>query len=409
MRTFNKSNALNDVCYDIRGPVLDEAKRLENDGFKILKLNIGNPGAFGFTAPDEVLHDLIINLQEAQGYCDSHGLFPARKAIMHDFQNKGVLDVTLDDIYTGNGVSELIMLSMQALLNHDDEVLLPMPDYPLWTAAITLSGGKAVHYICDEGADWSPDLEDIKSKVTSKTKAIVIINPNNPTGAVYDKLVLEGIAKIAYENELIVYADEIYDRIIYDDAVHTPMATISNDILTISFNGLSKAYRAAGFRSGWMVLSGNKKIAAGYREGLDMLANMRLCANVPAQFAIQTALGGYQSIKDYIKPGGRLHDQRNITIECLRQIPGIEVVNPRGALYCFPKLDVKKFNIANDEKFVMDFLRSEHILLVHGTGFNWKDKDHFRIVFLPEKDMLREAFTRLSHFLETYRQEGPPL
>jgi alanine-synthesizing transaminase len=405
MRTFNKSNALNDVCYDIRGPVLDEAKRLENDGFKILKLNIGNPAPFGFTAPDEVLHDLIINLQDAQGYCDSHGLFSACKAIMHDFQNKGVLDVTLDDIYTGNGVSELIMLSMQALLNQADEVLLPMPDYPLWTAAITLSGGKAVHYICDEASDWAPDLEDIKSKITAKTKAVVVINPNNPTGAVYDKTVLEGIAKIAHEYELIVYADEIYDKIIYDDAVHTPMATIDSDILTISFNGLSKAYRAAGFRSGWMVLSGNKKIAKGYREGLDMLANMRLCANVPAQFAIQTALGGYQSIKDYVKPGGRLHEQRDVTIECLRNIPGIEVVNPRGALYCFPKLDVKKFNITDDEKFVLDFLRSEHILIVHGTGFNWKDKDHFRIVFLPEKDMLREAFKRLGHFLGTYRQE----
>jgi alanine-synthesizing transaminase len=405
MRLFNKSNALNEVCYDIRGPVLDEAKRLENDGFKILKLNIGNPAPFGFTAPDEVIHDLIINLRDAQGYGDSHGLFSARKAIMHEFQNKGVLDVTLDDIYTGNGVSELIMLAMQALLNQGDEVLLPAPDYPLWTAAVTLCGGKAAHYLCDEASDWQPDLEDLKSKITAKTKALVVINPNNPTGAVYDRSILEGIAKIAREHELIVYADEIYDKIIYDDAVHTSMATIDSDILTISFNGLSKAYRAAGFRSGWMVLSGNKKIAEGYREGLDMLANMRLCANMPAQFAIQTALGGYQSIKDYVLPGGRLHQQRNITMECLRKIPGIDVVTPRGALYCFPRLDVKKFNISCDEKFVMDFLRSEHILVVHGTGFNWKDKDHFRIVFLPEKDMLHEALTRLGRFLETYRQE----
>jgi alanine-synthesizing transaminase len=405
MRSFNKSNVLNEVCYYIRGPVHEEAKRLENDGFKILKLNIGNPAPFGFTAPDEVIHDLIINLQDAQGYGDSHGLFAARKAVMHEFQNKGVLDVTLDDIYTGNGVSELIMMAMQALLNQGDEVLLPAPDYPLWTAAVLLSGGRAVHYLCDEASQWQPDLEDIKSKITDKTKAIVVINPNNPTGAVYDKSILEGIAKIAHEHELIVYADEIYDKITYDDAVHTPMATIDGDILTISFNGLSKAYRAAGFRSGWMVLSGNKGIAKGYREGLDILANMRLCANMPAQFAIQTALGGYQSIKDYVLPGGRLHEQRNVTMEYLRKIPGIDVVTPRGALYCFPRLDVKKFNISSDEKFVMDFLRSKHILLVHGTGFNWKDKDHFRVVFLPEKDILRKAFITLGQFLETYQQE----
>ncbi|MDR2480725.1 MAG: pyridoxal phosphate-dependent aminotransferase [Spirochaetaceae bacterium] len=406
MRIFSKSAKLNNVCYDIRGPVLDQAKCLENDGFRILKLNIGNPAYFGFTAPDEIVHDIIVNLQDAQGYCDSAGLFSARKAIMQDFQNKGVTGVTIDDIWIGNGVSELIMMAMQALLNSGDEVLIPMPDYPLWTAAVTLAGGKAVHYICDEISGWNPDLNDIRSKINAHTKAVVIINPNNPTGAVYDKAILEGIARLAEEHELIVFADEIYDRIIYDDAVHIPMALISNNILTISFNGLSKAYRAAGFRSGWMVLSGNKKTAQGYCEGINMLANMRLCANVPAQFAIQTALGGYQSIKDFVLPGGRLREQRDTAIELLSQIPGIEVVKPKGALYCFPKIDVKRFNITNDEKFIMDFLKSEHILLVHGTGFNWHMPDHFRVVFLPEKETLCTAFTKLAQFLENYRQES---
>lgn len=404
MREFEKSSKLENVCYDIRGPILDEAKRLENDGFGILKLNIGNPAPFGFNAPDEVIHDIIVNLRNAQGYCESAGLFAARKAIMQDFQTKGIMDVTTDDVWTGNGVSELIMLSMQALLNSGDEVLTPMPDYPLWTAAITLSGGKAVHYLCDESSDWNPDLDDIRAKVTPNTKAIVVINPNNPTGAVYDRAVLEGIAKIAREHELIVYADEIYDRIIYDNAVHTSMAKIDPEILTISFNGLSKAYRAAGFRAGWMVLSGNKKIARGYREGLNMLANMRLCANVPSQFAIQTALGGYQSIKDFVLPGGRLKEQRDTAIELLRKIPGVDVVTPKGALYCFPRLDAKRFNITSDERFALDFLRSEHILIVHGTGFNWHSPDHFRVVFLPEKEMLRTAVTRLGKFLENYRQ-----
>lgn len=404
MRVFEKSSKLENVCYDIRGPVLDEAKRLENDGFRVLKLNIGNPATFGFTAPDEVLHDIIVNLQNAQGYCDSAGLFSARKAIMQDFQTKGIMDVTTDDIWTGNGVSELIMLSMQALLNSGDEVLTPMPDYPLWTAAITLSGGKAVHYLCDEQADWNPCVQDIKSKITPNTKAIVIINPNNPTGAVYDRAVLEEVAKIAREHELIVFADEIYDRITYDGALHTPMASIDNEILTVSFNGLSKAYRAAGFRSGWMVMSGNKSCAKNYREGITMLANMRLCANVPSQFAIQTALGGYQSIKDFVMPGGRLREQRDTAINLLREIPGIDVVTPKGALYCFPRIDIKRFNIKNDEQFVMDFLRSCHILLVHGTGFNWHAPDHFRVVFLPEKEMLRTAILRLGSFLESYRQ-----
>jgi alanine-synthesizing transaminase len=406
MRNFNKSAKLENVCYDIRGPVLREAKRLEDEGFRILKLNIGNPGAFGFNAPDEILHDMIINLHNAQGYCDSHGLFSARKAIMQDFQSKGVMGVEIDDIWIGNGVSELIMIAMQGLLDAGDEVLIPMPDYPLWTAAVTLSGGKAVHYLCDESAGWNPDLDDIRSKVTGRTKAVVVINPNNPTGAVYSRTTLEGIAAIAREHELIVYADEIYDRITYDGARHTTMASVAEDILTISFNGMSKAYRAAGFRAGWMALSGNKKIAAGYTEGLEMLCNMRLCANVPAQFGIQTALGGYQSINDLVLPGGRLKEQRDLAVNAVNSINGLSVVMPQGALYCFPKIDVQRFNITNDERFVMDLLREQHILLVHGTGFNWKDPDHFRIVFLPDKDTLTDALRRLGVFLEHYRQTG---
>jgi alanine-synthesizing transaminase len=404
MRTFNKSTKLDNVCYDIRGPVLKEAKRLEEEGYRVLKLNIGNPAVFGFTAPDEILHDIIINLQNAQGYCDSQGLFPARKAIMQEFQEKGVMDVTVDDIFIGNGVSELIMMSMQGLLDEGDEILVPAPDYPLWTAAVTLAGGTAVHYLCDEQSDWNPDIHDLESRVTSKTKGIVLINPNNPTGAVYDRSILENIARIAWEHNLIVFADEIYDKILYDGAVHIPMATIEKRILTITFNGLSKAYRAAGFRSGWMVLSGNKDIAAGYREGLEMLSNMRLCANVPAQFGIQTALGGYQSIKDLVLPGGRLKEQRDVCVSMVKDIPGLSVVMPKGALYCFPKIDTKRFNITDDEKFVMDLLRSQKILLVHGTGFNWTEPDHFRIVLLPDKDTLADAMGRLRTFLETYHQ-----
>jgi len=405
MRSFKKSAKLDEVCYDIRGPVLKEAKRLEAEGFRVLKLNIGNPAAFGFNAPDEILHDMIVNLQNAQGYCDSQGLFPARKAIMQDFQAKGVMDVGVDDIYIGNGVSELIVMAMQGLLDSGDEVLIPAPDYPLWTAAVNLSGGKAVHYRCDEGADWNPDIADIRAKVSPRTKAIVVINPNNPTGAVYEKAVLEDIARVARENELIVFADEIYDRIVYDGAVHTTMATVDPELLTISFNGLSKAYRAAGFRSGWMVLSGNKKLATGYRDGLDMLSNMRLCANVPAQFAIQTALGGYQSIRDLVLPGGRLKEQRDVCHELVNSIPGLSCVKPKGALYCFPKIDAKKFAIKSDEKFVMDLLRSKRILLVHGTGFNWPEPDHFRIVSLPDKETLTEALGRMKDFLASYVQE----
>jgi alanine-synthesizing transaminase len=404
MKTVEKSTKLDNVCYDIRGPVLKEAKRLEDEGFRILKLNIGSPAAFGLNTPDEIVHDMIVNLPNAQAYGDSRGLFAARKAVMHDFQTKGVMDVGIDDIYIGNGVSELIVMAMQGLLNSGDEVLVPMPDYPLWTAAITLCGGKAVHYLGDETAGWNPILDDIRSKVKPKTRAIVVINPNNPTGAVYERPILEGIAEIARENDLIIYADEIYSRITYDDALHIPMSTIAPDLLTVSYDGLSKAWRSAGFRGGWMVLSGNKKSAADYIEGLDLLSNMRLCANMPAQFGIQTALGGYQSIKDLILPGGRLHEQRDTAVSLINKIPGLSVVMPRGALYCFPKIDVQRFGITNDEQFAIDLLHDQHLLLTHGTGFNWKEPDHFRIVFLPDKDTLADAIRRLGNFFAGYRQ-----
>lgn len=404
MRTFGKSAKLDDVCYDIRGPVLKESKRLEDEGFRILKLNIGNPAVFGFNAPDEILHDMILNLQNAQGYCDSQGIFPARKAIMQEFQAKGIMDVGVEDIFIGNGVSELIVMAMQGLLDAGDEVLVPAPDYPLWTAAVNLAGGHAVHYRCDEQADWNPDIADLRANVSERTKAIVVINPNNPTGAVYSRAMLEDIVRVAREHELIIFADEIYDKIIYDDAMHVPMATLAPDLLTISFNGLSKAYRAAGFRSGWMVLSGNKNVAAGYREGLEMLSNMRLCANVPAQYAIQTALGGYQSIKDLILPGGRLKEQRDLCVQLVNSIPGLSVVMPKGALYCFPKIDAKRFGIKDDERFIMDLLKAKRILLVQGTGFNWAEPDHFRIVFLPDKETIADAIGRLGDFLTDYRQ-----
>ncbi|MDR1058629.1 MAG: pyridoxal phosphate-dependent aminotransferase [Treponema sp.] len=404
MRNFDQSSKLNNVCYDIRGPVLKAARKLEDEGFRILKLNIGNPAAFGFAAPDEVLHDMILNLQNAQGYGDSQGLFAARKAVMQDFQSKGIMDVGINDVFIGNGVSELIMTAMHGLLDAGDEVLIPMPDYPLWTAAVTLAGGRAVHYRCDEEAGWNPDPADIRARISEKTKALVIINPNNPTGAVYDRAVLEEIARIARENEIILYADEIYSRITYDGAVHVPMASIDPEVLTISFDGLSKAWRAAGFRCAWMVLSGNKKCAAGYIEGLELLSNMRLCANMPAQFGIQTALGGYQSVKDLVCPGGRLREQRDTAVGLINAIPGLSCVMPRGALYCFPKIDTARFNITSDEKFVMDLLQEQHILLVHGKGFNWKDPDHFRIVFLPDKATLENAMYRLAAFLEHYKQ-----
>jgi alanine-synthesizing transaminase len=405
MKNIKKSAKLDDVCYDIRGPVLKEAKKIEEEGFRVIKLNIGNPGAFGFNAPDEICHDMIVNLQNAQGYGDSRGLFSARKAVMQDFQSKGIMDVGIDDIFIGNGVSELIMISMQGLLDSGDEVLIPIPDYPLWTAAVTLSGGKAVHYLCDEASGWNPDTDDIKSKITPNTRAIVIINPNNPTGAVYDRSVLETVARIARENDLIVYTDEIYGRITYDGAVYIPFASIAPDILTVSFDGLSKAWRAAGFRSAWMTLSGNKKNAGDYIEGLDLLANMRLCPNMPSQYGIQTALGGYQSVKDLLLPGGRLREQRDIAVNLINQIPGLSVVMPKGALYCFPKVDTERFNITDDQKFVLDLLCDKHLLLVAGTGFNWKKPDHFRVVFLPDMDTLSDAMRRLKDFLGSYRQD----
>ncbi|MGR3806332.1 pyridoxal phosphate-dependent aminotransferase [Pasteurella testudinis] len=404
MDIFPKSNKLEHVCYDIRGPVHKEALRLEEEGHKILKLNIGNPAPFGFEAPDEILVDVIRNLPTAQGYCDSKGLYSARKAIVQYYQSKGLRNPSVNDVYIGNGVSELITMSMQALLNDGDEILVPMPDYPLWTAAVTLSGGTAVHYLCDEEANWFPDIADIKSKITSRTKGIVIINPNNPTGAVYSRELLLEIAEVARQNKLIIFADEIYDKILYDGAVHHHMAEVAPDLLTVTFNGLSKAYRIAGFRQGWMMLHGPKQAAQGYIEGLDMLASMRLCANVPMQNAIQTALGGYQSINEYILPGGRLLEQRNRAHELLNQIPGISCVKPMGALYMFPKIDTKKYNIYDDEKMIFDLLTREKVLLVHGRGFNWQQPDHFRIVTLPYVHQIEDALTRFARFLENYRQ-----
>ncbi len=404
MNNIYQSEKLRHVCYEIRGPALQEAKRLEEEGHRITKLNIGNPGAFGFEAPDEILHDVILNLPESQAYSDSKGLFSARKAVMHETQRLQIPGVGIEDIYLGNGVSELIVMAMQALLNYGDEVLIPAPDYPLWTAAATLSGGKAVHYLCDESSDWYPDLDDIKQKINSKTKAIVVINPNNPTGAVYSRELLEGIVKMAEENDLILFADEIYDKILYEDAKHIPLSTLTEDVLMATFNGLSKSYRLAGFRSGWMFLSGAKDRARDYIEGLDILSNMRLCSNVPAQQAIQTALGGYQSINELIIPGGRMRDQRDAAMEILDSIPGIRCVKPMGAIYLFPRIDPSVINIQNDEKFILDFLLQEHVLMVQGSGFNIPDRNHFRIVFLPREDDLRQALNKLASFLESYSQ-----
>ncbi|MDA3957686.1 pyridoxal phosphate-dependent aminotransferase [Oceanispirochaeta sp.] len=402
---IKKSHKLDNVCYDIRGPVLKEAMRLEEEGYRILKLNTGNPGVFGFDAPDEIRHDIILNLLEAQGYSDSKGVFSARKAVMHECQRLGIQGVDTDDIYLGNGVSELISMAMHGLLNNGDEILIPMPDYPLWTAASVLAGGKAVHYTCDEQALWYPDLDDIKSKINENTRGIVVINPNNPTGSVYPREILEAIIEIAREHDLIIFSDEIYDKILYDDSVHIPMASLADDILIVTFNGLSKSYRAAGFRAGWMILSGNRKIASDYIEGLDILSNMRLCSNVPAQLGIQTALGGYQSIKDLVAPGGRLRNQRDFFYEKLISIPGISCVKPQGALYMFPKIDAGKFNVHNDEKLIYDILTETRTLLVQGTGFNWKEPDHFRMVFLPDLEVLSLVANRLESFFETYIQE----
>ncbi|SFM34647.1 pyridoxal phosphate-dependent aminotransferase [Nitrosomonas communis] len=404
MQPITKSSKLANVCYDIRGPVLDRARQMEEEGHHIIKLNIGNPASFGFEAPEEILQDVIRNLSAASGYCDSKGLFAARKAIMHYTQEKHIPNVQMDDIYIGNGVSELIMLAMQALLENNDEVLIPAPDYPLWTAAVSLAGGTARHYICDEQSDWFPDLDDIRAKITPRTRAIVIINPNNPTGALYPVDLLLEIIEIARQHHLIIYADEIYDKILYDQALHTSIASLADDILFVTFNGLSKNYRAAGFRSGWIVVSGDKQRAQDYIAGLNMLASMRLCANVPAQFGIQTALGGYQSIYDLTLPTGRLKRQRDLAWQLLTDIPGVSCFRPQSALYLFPRLDPKIYPIQDDEKFVLDMLLEEKVLVVQGTGFNWLYPDHFRVVFLPNSDDLSEAIDRIAHFLERYRK-----
>ena len=404
MDYIKKSLKLENVCYDIRGPVLDEATRLEEEGYNIYKLNIGNTAPFGFNAPDEIIHDVMYNLKNAQGYCESKGIFPARKAVMQYYQKKGIMDVEIDDIYIGNGVSELITLAMQGLLDNGDEVLIPMPDYPLWTASVNLAGGKAVHYICDEQSKWYPDLDDIRSKVNANTKAIVIINPNNPTGANYPEEILEGVIEIAKENELIIYSDEIYEKITYNGAEHTSIATLTEDVLVVTFSGLSKSHRVPGFRAGWMMLSGQKYHAESYIEGLNMLSSMRLCSNVPSQYAIQTSLGGYQSIDDLVLPGGRLKDQRDLAYKLLTDIPGISCVKPEAGLYLFPKIDTERFNITNDERFILDFLTQEKVLLVQGTGFNWPKPDHFRLVFLPQEEDLKIAIGRLEKFLSSYKQ-----
>ncbi len=404
MKIFEKSKKLDNVCYDIRGPVMDEASVMEANGIDILKLNIGNPAPFGFNAPDEIVVDMIYNLRSTEGYSESKGLFSARKAIMQYCQLKGIPNVGINDIYTGNGVSELITMSMQGLLDSGDEILVPMPDYPLWTASVTLAGGTAVHYVCDEQAEWNPDIDDIKRKITPNTKGIVIINPNNPTGALYSKEVLEQIVQVARENELIIFADEIYDRLVFDGEKHIAVASLAPDLLTVCFNGLSKSHKVAGYRVGWMCLAGDKSKAKGYIEGLNLLSSMRLCSNVPAQSIIQTALGGTQSGESLLLPGERIYEQGKFIYEAINSIPGLSAVKPKAAFYIFPKLDVKKFNITDDEKFTLDLLREKKILLTCGTGFNWKEPDHFRIVFLPEVRTLKKATEKLADFLETYRQ-----
>ena len=404
MFTIDKSHKLDDVCYDIRGPVHKEARRLEDEGHRIIKLNIGNPAPFGFDAPEEIIKDVILNMPQSQGYCDSKGLFSARKAVMQYYQQKGMRKVDIDDIYIGNGASELIVMAMQALLNNGDEMLVPSPDYPLWTAAVTLSGGHAVHYRCDEGADWHPDLDDIRARITPRTRGLVLINPNNPTGAVYGSEFQLELIEIARQHNLIIFADEIYDKTLYDGHTHTSIAALADDVLILTFNGLSKNYRACGYRAGWMVVSGDKRHARDYIEGLNMLASMRLCANVPMQHAIQTALGGYQSINELILPGGRLRRQRDKAWELLNEIPGVSCVKPKGALYMFPRLDPKVYDIRDDQKMVFDLLQQEKLLLVQGTGFNWPAPDHFRLVFLPREEELEEAIGRLARFLKGYMQ-----
>ena len=404
MRKFEKSTKLDNVCYDIRGPVMDEANRMIAEGVNVLKLNIGNPAPHGFHAPDEVIKDMAYNLRDTEGYSDSKGLFSARKAIMQYCQLKHIPNVGIDDIYTGNGVSELITMSMQGLLNPGDEILVPMPDYPLWTASVTLAGGTAVHYLCDEQADWYPDIDDMRSKITPNTKGIVVINPNNPTGALYPKAVLEEIVQLARENDLILFADEIYDRLVMDGEEHVALASLAPDLMTISFNGLSKSHRVAGYRIGWMCLCGDKSNAKGYIEGLNLLSSMRLCSNVPAQSIVQTSLGGTQSSDELLLPGGRIYEQREFIYNALKDIPGVSVVKPKAGFYIFPKLDSEKFHITDDEQFALDLLRRKKILITCGTGFNWKDPDHFRIVYLPNLEILKKATTELADFLSTYHQ-----
>lgn len=404
MKNFKKSSKLSNVLYDVRGPVVDAASKMEEDGTHILKLNIGNPAPFGFRTPDEVIYDMRRQLVECEGYSEAKGLFSARKAIMQYAQIKKLPNVSIEDIYTGNGVSELINLSMSALLDDGDEILIPSPDYPLWTACANLAGGKAVHYICDEQADWYPDMDDIRKKISDRTKAIVIINPNNPTGALYPREVLQQIVNIAREHQLIIFSDEIYDRLVMDGEEHVSIASLAPDLFCVTFSGLSKSHMIAGFRVGWMVLSGNKRIAKDYMEGLNMLSNMRLCSNVPAQSIVQTALGGHQSVNDYIVPGGRIYEQREFIYKALNDIPGVSAVKPKAAFYIFPKLDKKKFNIVDDEKFALDLLTDKKILVVHGGGFNWKQPDHFRVVYLPRTDILETAIESLADFLSYYRQ-----
>lgn len=404
MREFKKSSKLDNVLYDVRGPVVDEATRMEAEGQRVLKLNIGNPAPFGFRTPDEVVQDMRFQLPECEGYSDSKGLFAARKAIMQYSQIKGLPNVDMDSIYTGNGVSELINLCMQAILDNGDEVLIPSPDYPLWTACATLAGGVPVHYICDEQAEWYPDIDDIKRKITPRTKAIVIINPNNPTGALYPREVLQEIVDVAREHQLMILSDEIYDRLVMDDLEHVSIGSLAPDLFCITFSGLSKSHMIAGYRIGWMILSGNKRIARDLILGLNMLSNMRLCSNVPAQSIVQTALWGHQSVKDYLVPGGRIYDQRELVYEALNSIPGITAVKPKAAFYIFPKIDVKKFNIKDDEQFALDLLHDKKVLLVPGKGFNWDKPDHFRVVYLPRLRVLRECMEDISQFLEHYRQ-----
>ncbi|KDN83246.1 pyridoxal phosphate-dependent aminotransferase [Kitasatospora cheerisanensis] len=399
-----QSSKLANVCYDIRGPVLDEAMRLEEQGHRILKLNTGNPAAFGFEAPPEILQDILRNLSSAHGYGDSKGLLSARRAVVMHYEERGLHGLSVEDVYLGNGVSELIQLAMTALLDDGDEVLVPAPDYPLWTASVSLAGGTAVHYRCDEQADWYPDLADIAAKITDRTRAIVVINPNNPTGAVYPREVLEGIVELAREHRLVVYADEIYDKILYDGVEHVPLATLAPDLFCITFNGMSKSYRVAGFRSGWMVLSGDRQRARSYIEGLNVLASMRLCANMPAQHAVAAALGGRQSVRDLVLPGGRLLASRDAAFKLLNEIPGVSCVKPKGALYAFPRLDPQVYKIKDDAQMVLDLLRSQRILIVQGTGFNWPDPDHFRLVTLPRPEDITDAVTRIGDFLSGYVQ-----